>query len=104
MRIISDLSGRSGRARTCDPRFWRPVLYQLSYTPSALTFVRFFIAARSTPSTTASASPLHNRHELAVNIHREWNLKQINVQCLAELRNSRQGLAEPVWLFWHQGD
>src|SRR5262249_58684279 len=26
--------GRSGRARTCDPRFWRPVLYQLSYTPA----------------------------------------------------------------------
>src|SRR5581483_7227984 len=26
-------AGRSGRARTCDPRFWRPVLYQLSYTP-----------------------------------------------------------------------
>jgi hypothetical protein len=29
-------AGRSGRARTCDPRFWRPVLYQLSYTPIAL--------------------------------------------------------------------
>ena len=28
------LLGRSGRARTCDPRFWRPVLYQLSYTPT----------------------------------------------------------------------
>src|SRR5262249_1677473 len=27
-------AGRSGRARTCDPRFWRPVLYQLSYTPT----------------------------------------------------------------------
>src|SRR5690349_21443364 len=26
-------AGRSGRARTYDPRFWRPVLYQLSYTP-----------------------------------------------------------------------
>ena len=25
--------GRGGRARTCDNRFWRPVLYQLSYTP-----------------------------------------------------------------------
>jgi hypothetical protein len=30
---VVDLAGRSGRARTCDPRFWRPVLYQLSYTP-----------------------------------------------------------------------
>src|SRR6516165_9125213 len=26
--------GRSGGARTPNPRFWRPVLYQLSYTPS----------------------------------------------------------------------
>ena len=33
---INDLTGRGGRARTCDNRFWRPVLYQLSYTPSAL--------------------------------------------------------------------
>ena len=27
------LNGRGGRARTYDNRFWRPVLYQLSYTP-----------------------------------------------------------------------
>ena len=26
-------AGRSGRARTRDLRFWRPLLYQLSYTP-----------------------------------------------------------------------
>ena len=25
--------GRPGRNRTCNPRFWRPVLYQLSYGP-----------------------------------------------------------------------
>src|ERR1700746_2973950 len=35
---IKDLAGRSGRARTCDPRFWRPVLYQLSYTPNGGVF------------------------------------------------------------------
>ena len=28
-------AGRGSRARTCDLRFWRPPLYQLSYTPSA---------------------------------------------------------------------
>ena len=36
-RLQSDLgrySGRSGGTRTHDPRFWRPMLYQLSYTPS----------------------------------------------------------------------
>src|SRR5215467_2194020 len=27
-------NGRSGGARTPNPRFWRPVLYQLSYTPT----------------------------------------------------------------------
>lgn len=32
---FKSLAGRSGRARTCDPRFWRPVLYQLSYTPTS---------------------------------------------------------------------
>ena len=27
--------GRGGRIRTRDPRFWRPMLYQLSYTPAS---------------------------------------------------------------------
>ena len=31
--IPATRSGRSGGARTPNPRFWRPVLYQLSYTP-----------------------------------------------------------------------
>ena len=26
--------GRSGRTRTCDLRFWRPLLFQLSYAPA----------------------------------------------------------------------
>src|SRR5476649_679241 len=29
--------GRSGGDRTPNPRFWRPVLYQLSYTPKSVT-------------------------------------------------------------------
>ena len=33
------LFGRGGRTRTRDPRFWRPVLYQLSYTPVHLTII-----------------------------------------------------------------
>src|ERR1700761_6153101 len=32
--------GRSGGARTPSPRFWRPVLYQLSYTPNGKRHVR----------------------------------------------------------------
>ena len=27
-------NGRRGRDRTCDLRFWRPLLYQLSYSPA----------------------------------------------------------------------
>ena len=30
--------GRRGGTRTPNPRFWRPVLYQLSYTPRAVSF------------------------------------------------------------------
>src|ERR1700740_1523781 len=30
---IGAKAGRSGGDRTPNPRFWRPVLYQLSYTP-----------------------------------------------------------------------
>src|SRR5712692_11655456 len=32
MLVIPE-SGRGGATRTPDPRFWRPLLYQLSYTP-----------------------------------------------------------------------
>jgi hypothetical protein len=49
MKNISWLAGRSGRARTCDPRFWRPVLYQLSYTPSTLKASAFSNAERNEP-------------------------------------------------------
>ena len=35
------LFGRGRRIRTRDPRFWRPVLYQLSYTP--VCFFNLFI-------------------------------------------------------------
>src|SRR5262249_23902192 len=31
------LPRRGDRVRTCDPRFWRPVLYQLSYSPTGET-------------------------------------------------------------------
>ena len=34
------LLGRSARIRTTDPRFWRPMLYQLSYAPKD-SFIRF---------------------------------------------------------------
>jgi hypothetical protein len=30
--------GRGGRTRTLDPRFWRPMLYQLSYTPAVIVY------------------------------------------------------------------
>ncbi len=34
-KFYSLKAGRGSRARTRDLRFWRPPLYQLSYTPSA---------------------------------------------------------------------
>ena len=33
--LFVSIFGRSGRARTPDHRFWRPVLYQLSYAPTS---------------------------------------------------------------------
>ena len=32
-RVLPHLGYRGGRTRTCNPRFWRPVLCQLSYAP-----------------------------------------------------------------------
>ena len=36
-RMLRIVSGRGGETRTRDTRFWRPVLYQLSYAPKFLT-------------------------------------------------------------------
>ncbi len=33
MTIVMTSFGRGRKARTLDTRFWRPLLYQLSYTP-----------------------------------------------------------------------
>ena len=32
------MDGRPGGTRTPSPRFWRPVLYQLSYWPTTINF------------------------------------------------------------------
>jgi fatty acid desaturase len=32
-KFLADLADRGDRTRTCNPRFWRPVLCQLSYAP-----------------------------------------------------------------------
>ena len=37
-RLLRSFFGRGRRIRTRDPRFWRPVLYQLSYTPVCCFF------------------------------------------------------------------
>src|SRR5579862_4580493 len=41
------IPGRSGRTRTCNPRFWRPVLYQLSYTPPEAEAADHILARRA---------------------------------------------------------
>jgi hypothetical protein len=33
-RISGNFRSRGDRTRTCNPRFWRPVHYQLCYSPS----------------------------------------------------------------------
>ena len=35
--------GRTGRTRTCNHRFWRPVLYHLSYGPARQESARFLV-------------------------------------------------------------
>ena len=35
--------GRWNRVRTCDLRFWRPLLYQLSYPPVLMPLLCFFV-------------------------------------------------------------
>ena len=42
--------GRGRRIRTRDPRFWRPVLYQLSYTPVCSFSATLIIISHSSPN------------------------------------------------------
>src|SRR4051812_42549378 len=46
-------SGRSGGTRTPGPRFWRPMLYQLSYTPAVSPFlIAYLTILVTTPAPT----------------------------------------------------
>src|SRR3954454_6732373 len=47
---------RGDRTRTCNPRFWRPVLYQLSYSPSRLRAQDYPVPG--------SAGPRRERHDV----------------------------------------
>ena len=40
--VMTVRRGRGDRTRTCNRWFWRPVLYQLSYTPT--TVPRYFVS------------------------------------------------------------
>src|ERR1700761_9162344 len=50
-------SGRSGGTRTPGPRFWRPMLYQLSYTPTGLPRRGFLRPAANAPESTRPPAP-----------------------------------------------
>ena len=54
------LAGRSGEARTPNPRFWRPVLYQLSYTPSDLNLLTFPCPRKELSANIGELSPLYS--------------------------------------------
>ncbi len=62
-----DRDGRSGGARTPSPRFWRPVLYQLSYTPAAPLRPRLGRRARCLPVFTPSVNEKATLSEQLVN-------------------------------------
>jgi hypothetical protein len=61
-------SGRSGGTRTPDRRFWRPLLYQLSYTPAQIAGYQFrFLRAKALgrPSDGRSATRMAFVHRYA---------------------------------------
>ena len=59
---LASKSGRSGRIRTPDRRFWRPLLFHLSYTPMKQTFIklalnwRYFIFLPFAPGGSTSSN------------------------------------------------
>src|SRR6185437_2829540 len=53
--------GRSGGTRTPGPRFWRPMLYQLSYTPTGLPRRGFLRPAANAPESAWPPAQLEPR-------------------------------------------
>jgi hypothetical protein len=51
--IMRVLNGRGRRTRTLGTWFWRPLLYQLSYTPIFLRTLCYYIALRVSCQATA---------------------------------------------------
>src|SRR6185437_6597423 len=74
-------AGRSGGARTPNPRFWRPVLYQLSYTPKALESRHC-----ATPQQVASITVCHPDCHPRAGSHRELEGEVFNgLRCGASI-------------------
>ena len=65
---------RPGRNRTCNPRFWRPVLYQLSYGPITTSYTDAKIQS-------CKWFPAHSRQSLAAH-----SLKPLRNLASAQLR------------------
>ena len=58
----SGIIGRRGGTRTRNPRFWRPVLYQLSYTPVSPFYITIITSFREKPHIPAiTRNPCHQR-------------------------------------------
>ena len=57
--------GRTGRNRTRNPRFWRPVLYQLNYCPATLFFSLALFVVCVFPAGGAELLQLHSVRMLA---------------------------------------
>src|ERR1700682_3725306 len=74
--LAAPRAGRSGRARTCDPRFWRPVLYQLSYTPTGRLYSEAF-AVRHVPPCRFAGDAIRARDRLATIALMKQSLQKI---------------------------
>ena len=85
--ILTTQHGRGRRIRTRDPRFWRPVLYQLSYTPVQRWYYSTYPekkqgVSRKIRKTFSDFSPYGACADATGGNHQKWHLLCLHVAIL----------------------
>ena len=91
---VSEENGRAGRNRTRNRRFWRPVLYQLSYCPNPNCPLIKSLCRRVMVSRPGNSSPLWTKTRRSTESHRAIRRGRATRYSTARAGRSPDGLCQ----------